>query len=156
MVARLRAEIKQRRRFRSLEQEAYLNLLRTADALLARAELTLKPAGLTHTQYNVLRILRGASPEGLSCRQVAARMLTRDPDVTRLLDRLGARGLVTRSREQKDRRVLTVRITPQGLRLLEGLDRLVAAMHRRLLGRIERPDLCLLVDLLEQARGTAR
>ncbi len=156
MAARLRAEIQQRRPFGSLEQEVYLNLLRTADALVGRAETTIKPAGLTHTQYNVLRILRGAGREGLSCREVSDRMLTRDPDITRLLDRLEVRGLVARSRERKDRRVITARIAPKGLGLLARLDGPVAAMHRRLLGHLDRRRLRLLVALLEQARGTPR
>src|SRR3989442_7263640 len=106
---------------RTAEQEVYLRLQRTADALLRGVEETLKPAALSHTQYNALRILRGAGLKGLACPEVADRMLTRDPVITRLLHRLKARGLVTRCRERLDRRVITVRITEKGLKLLEKL-----------------------------------
>ena len=96
---------------RSLGEEAFLNLQRTADAFMRGFEETLRPFGLTQTQYNVLRILRGARPHGLPCRELGERMITRDPDVTRLLDRLETRGLVARSRDAKDRRVIFTRIT---------------------------------------------
>ncbi|HSF31330.1 MAG TPA: MarR family transcriptional regulator, partial [Candidatus Tectomicrobia bacterium] len=121
----------QRKPFESLEQEALLNVLRTADVLMQRISTVLKPFKLSHSQYNVLRILRGAGPDGLACQEVAERMISRDPDITRLLDRLEARGLVTRTREQKDRRVVTVRITPEGLRLLTQLDGPVEEADRR-------------------------
>ena len=120
MSPKLKDEIKQGRPFESLEAEVFLNLMRTADALSRGVEEILKLAGLSHTQYNVLRILRGAGEQGLCCREVAERMITRDPDITRLLDRLERRGLLTRSRDSKDRRVITVRITPAGLKVLEG------------------------------------
>src|SRR3972149_8309817 len=90
MAGRLQAEIKQKKPFRTLEQEAFLNLLRTTDALLRGQAKVLKSVGLSHPQYNVLRILRGAGPHGLACREVCERLITRDPDVTRLLDRLEA------------------------------------------------------------------
>ncbi|MBI3670357.1 MAG: MarR family transcriptional regulator [Acidobacteria bacterium] len=126
--------------------------MRTTDALLREVEETLKPAGLSHTQYNVLRILRGAGPQGLACREIGERMLTRDPDITRLLDRLEAHGLVTRQRERTDRRVVNTRITPQGLRILEKLDEPIAELHRRQLRHLRAPRLQSLVRLLEQAR----
>src|SRR5918992_748846 len=126
MARRLRTEIHQTKPFASLEEEAFLNLQRTGDALLHGLEAALKPVGLSPSQYNVLRILRGAEAEGLACREVAERMVTRDPDITRLLDRLEARGLVIRARDREDRRVITVRITPEGLRLLQELDAPVA------------------------------
>jgi len=118
------------------------------------AEL-LKPAGLSATQYNVLRILRGAGRQGLACREVGDRMVTKDPDMTRLLDRLEARGLVARSRERQDRRVITTRITAAGLRLLKDLDRPVAELHERQLGHVPGPRLRTLLDLLETARERA-
>ena len=83
----LQAELKQKIPFTSREQEAYLSLLRTADALQAQVEARLKDFGLTGTQYNALRILRGAGPEGLPCREIGERMITHDPDITRLLNR---------------------------------------------------------------------
>jgi MarR family transcriptional regulator, organic hydroperoxide resistance regulator len=153
MRERLRDEIKQQKPFESLEQEALLNVLHTADILMQRIAEVLKPFKLSHSQYNALRILRGAGPEGLACQEVAQRMLTRDPDITRLLDRLEARGLVTRARDQKDRRVVTVRITPEGLRLLEALDQPIAEVDRQPLQHLGEQRLRALIQLLELARG---
>ena len=138
-----------------LEAEAYLSLLRTADALLREVEQTLKPAGLSPTQYNILRILRGAGPAGLACREIGCRMITRDPDITRLLDRLEARGLVRRERERNDRRVVKTTITAEGLRILKELDEPLASLHRRQLRHMDPRRLRLLVRLLEQAREGA-
>ena len=152
---RLTDEIKQTRPFRSLEEEAYLNVLRTADALGRALAEMLKSAGLTPTQYNVLRILRGAREDGLTCGEVAERMVTRDPDVTRLLDRLESRGLIRRARESGDRRVIRTWITAEGLRLLKSLDEPVAALHERQLGRLGEKRLQALVKVLEEARGEA-
>ncbi len=133
-----------------MAQETFIAVLRAAKALLRDVELLVKPADLSHTQYNVLRILRGAGPQGLACRELAERMLTRDPDITRLLDRLEARGLVRRERERRDRRVVKTRITDEGLRILKGLDAPVAELHRRQLQRLPARRLRLLVRLLEQ------
>jgi DNA-binding MarR family transcriptional regulator len=153
MARRLQAEIKQTQPFASLEQEAFLNLQRTADALMHGLEAALKPVGLSPSQYNVLRILRGAGTEGLACRDVAERMVTRDPDITRLLDRLEARGLVVRARDREDRRVITVRITPGGLRLLQELEVSVAELPRQQLGHLGEQRLRTLIELLQVARG---
>lgn len=111
-------------------QEAYVTLLRAADALLHAPAALLKQHGLTATQYNVLRILRGAGPGGLRCSDVGARMIQREPDITRLLDRLGKRGLTTRARARADRRVVHVAITPAGLELLAALDQPMLELHR--------------------------
>jgi DNA-binding MarR family transcriptional regulator len=125
MFRRLREEIQQQMPFESLEQEAVLNVLRTADVLLQRITAVLKPFKLSPSQYNVLRILRGAGPEGLACREIGERMITSDPEITRLLDRLEARGLLTRTRDQKDRRVITAlrheRATRRGHHMLAHL-----------------------------------
>jgi DNA-binding MarR family transcriptional regulator len=137
----------------SLEEQTFVALLRTADQLQWRAAEMLKPHGLSPTQYNALRILRGAGPEGLACSEVGARMINRDPDITRLLDRLDRRGLIRRSREQKDRRVIKARITPAGLDLLKSLNREVAEFHRGLLGHLGEERLEFLVQLLETARA---
>jgi DNA-binding MarR family transcriptional regulator len=153
MRKRLRDEIKQQKPFESLEQEALLNVLHTADMLMQRIAAVLKPFKLSHSQYNVLRILRGVGPAGLACQEVAERMITRDPDITRLLDRLEARGLVTRTRDQKDRRVVTVRITPEGLRLLEALDQPIAEVDRQPLQHLGEQRLRALIQLLELTRG---
>jgi DNA-binding MarR family transcriptional regulator len=136
-----------------LAAAVYVNLLRTGDALQRGAEAVLKPAGLSPTQYNVLRILRGAGASGLACREIGARMITRDPDITRLLDRLETRRLVARARGQRDRRVVMARITRDGLTLLEELDEPVAALHRRQLGHLGDRQLRTLARLLERARG---
>jgi DNA-binding MarR family transcriptional regulator len=152
MAARLQSEILQQKPFDSLEQEALLNVLRTADVLIQRIAAVLKPFKLSHSQYNVLRILRGAGPDGLACQEVAERMISRDPDITRLLDRLEVRGLVTRMRDQKDRRVVRVRITPEGLRLLEALDQPIAEVDRQPLRHLGEQRLRTLIKLLELAR----
>jgi DNA-binding MarR family transcriptional regulator len=155
MARQLRTEIHQTKPFASLEEEVFLNLHRTADALLHGLEAALKPVGLSASQYNVLRILRGAEAEGLACREVAERMVTRDPDITRLLDRLEARGLVIRARDRADRRVITVRITPEGLRLLQALEAPVAELPRRQLGHLDEAQLRTLIELLQAARERA-
>lgn len=134
-----------------LEDEVFVRLLRTADALLRDVEQVLKPARLSHAQYNVLRILRGAGSEGLACREIGCRMITRDPDITRLVDRLGARRLVSRERERTDRRVVRTRITAEGLRILRELDEPISALHRRQLRHLPANRLRLLARLLEQS-----
>jgi DNA-binding MarR family transcriptional regulator len=152
MKTRLRDEIKQLRPFDSLEQEALLNVLHTADALMQQLGAVLKPFKLSHSQYNVLRILRGASPDGLACQEISERMISRDPDITRLLDRLEARDLVTRRRDQRDRRVVMVRITPEGLRLLDTLDKPIAEVDRSALRHLGEQRLRTLIQLLELSR----
>ena len=152
MTPDLREEIAQTRPFGSLQEEAFLAIQRTA-ALLAHALAeTIRPLGLTATQYNVLRILRGAGEPGLCRNEVRDRMITQVPDVTRLLDRMEEMGLIERRREGADRRFVTTRITPEGLRILAELDEPVAAAHRRLLGHLDDASLRSLVALLAQAR----
>ena len=148
----LGTEIKKQRPFDSLEQEAMLNVVRTADVLASEVADVLKPSGLSATQYNVLRILRGAGPEGLPCGEVAQRMITRDPDVTRLLDRMEKRKLISRCREKKDRRVVCARITKTGEEIVAQLDPLVVEAHRKQLGHLTREQLTLFIQLLELAR----
>lgn len=152
MTGRLRQEIRQKKPFTSLEEEAFLNLLRTANALSQGLAALLKSAELTPTQYNVLRILRGAGREGLPSGEVGERMVTRDPDVTRLLDRLEKRGLVKRWRDAADRRVVRARITRAGLEVIALLDEPVVQMHLRQLGHLGAERLRELVALLEDAR----
>ncbi len=154
MTRRLQDEIKQTKPFRSLEEEVLLGLARTADAMARAGEEVLKASGLTATQYNVLRILRGAGTAGLSCGDVAGRMITRDPDLTRLLDRLEGRGLVTRARDGEDRRVVVTRITRAGLSLLAELDEPVQAQNRKAVGHLGEQKLRSLAQLLDEARGT--
>ena len=135
-----------------LEEEVFVGLQRTADWLLQGIEQILKTQGLSQTQYNVLRILRGAGPRGLSCSEIGERMITRDPDMTRLLDRMEERGLVARERQQIDRRVVTTRVTPAGLKLLKSLDHPVREYHRRRFRHIAGARLKTLAVLLEEAR----
>ncbi len=149
----LQAELKQRVPFTSREQEAYLSLLRTADALETRVEAWLKKFGLTGTQYNALRILRGAGPEGLPCREIGERMITHDPDITRLLNRLEDRGLVERTRAKHDRRVIYGKITPAGLKLLREMDGPIEKHGREMLRHVGQKKLKRLVDLLGLVRG---
>src|SRR5580700_9404811 len=141
---------KGRRRVGSPEEAAFLDLLRTTDMLSRGLVQILKTEDLSATQYNVLRILRGA-PEGLPCGEIANRMITRDPDVTRLLDRLEKRGLISRCRETRDRRTVMTRITPAGLKLLANLDEPVQAGHRRQLGHLGPKRLRALAELLHIA-----
>ncbi|HEV2381378.1 MAG TPA: MarR family transcriptional regulator [Terriglobia bacterium] len=140
-----------RRRTACPEEAAFLDLLRTADILSRRLISVLKAEDLSATQYNVLRILRGAG-EGLACGEIASRMITRDPDVTRLLDRLEKRGLISRCRETKDRRTVMARITREGLKLLAKLDEPVQAAHRKQLGHLGRQRLRTLAEVLRLAR----
>jgi MarR family transcriptional regulator, organic hydroperoxide resistance regulator len=140
------------RRPLSLENRIFVALLRAADALAQEAEQLLKAAGLTGAQYNVLRILRGAEPEGLPCRGIADRMISHDPDMTRLLDRLEKRGLITRVRQTDDRRVVKTRITPQALGLLKTLDQPVRELHKRQFRHMSAARLKTLSDLLEEVR----
>ena len=136
------------------EEALFLDLLRTTD-ILSRGLITiLKKEDLSANQYNVLRILRG-SPEGLPCGEIAARMITRDPDITRLLDRLEKRNLISRCRETRDRRMVMARITPEGLKLLARLDDPIQEGHRRQLGHLGRQRLQALSELLQAARNTA-
>jgi DNA-binding MarR family transcriptional regulator len=116
--------------------------------------MVLKTHHLSANQYNVLRILRG-SPEGLPCGEIASRMITRDPDVTRLVDRLEKRNLISRCRETEDRRMVMVRITTEGLRLLGRLDEPVEKAHRKQLGHMGRERLRSLTELLHAARSPA-
>ncbi|MCS7024259.1 MAG: MarR family transcriptional regulator [Bryobacteraceae bacterium] len=151
MTGKLARSIRQAKPFQSLEEEAYLNLLRAADVLLRREALLLSRYQMTHAQYNVLRILRGAGAAGLPCGEIASRMITHDPDITRLLDRLERRGYVQRSRESSDRRVVIAKITPAGLDLLSQLDAPVSALHRRNLAMLSPAELRQLIELLERA-----
>lgn len=136
----------------TLENRIFIALLRAADSLGQEVEQLLKAAGLTGVQYNVLRILRGAEPEGLPCRGIGDRMISHDPDMTRLLDRLEKRSLISRVRQTDDRRVIKARITPQALSLLKALDQPVRDLHKRQFRHISPARLKILSDLLEEVR----
>jgi Transcriptional regulators len=155
-VSKIQAEIKQTKPFPQIEQEAFVALQRTADLLIQEVTAVLKPFGISPTQYNVLRILRGAGEAGLPCGEIANRMVTRDPDITRLLDRLEIRSLVARTREKRDRRVITARITPQGLALLEELEQPVADLTVRQFANLGRNEVQELIELLDRLRDRSR
>jgi len=140
----------------SLEERVFLAMLKTADALGQQAEQLTRTAELTGTQYNVLRILRGAGPEGLACRAIADRMITHDPDITRLLDRLEKQGWITRERQKDDRRVVKARMTARGLELLKPLDQPMRNLHKRQFRHMAGGRLKALYDLLEQIRPAKR
>jgi DNA-binding MarR family transcriptional regulator len=152
MPSRLQTELKQGKPFASPEHEAILSIARTASVLEHGVVEILKPFGITPTQYNVLRILRGAGREGLCRNAVRDRLVARVPDATRLLDRLAEAGLVARDRDMADRRYVTTRITPAGLDLLARLDQPIAQLHRRQLGRLGARKLGTLIELLADVR----
>ena len=136
----------------SPEESGFLDLLRTCDLLSRAPAQLLKSEDLSSTQYNVLRILRGA-PEGLPCGEIGSRMITRDPDITRLLDRLEKRKLISRCRETADRRMVMARISEEGIELLARLDGPVQEIHRKQLGHLGREKLTILKELLAAARA---
>ena len=152
MAGKILKELQQSKPFSHIEEEVFLNIQRTADAMMQELLDVLKPFGLSATQYNVLRILRGAGEAGVTCKEIAARMITRDPDVTRLLDRLERRHLLTRARAKEDRRFVAIRISDQGLALLHQLDEPVIGKQVALMRHMSRGQLETAVDLLEQLR----
>ena len=152
MGRELRDEIKQGKPFESLEQEALLSIERTAAVLMHGFADSLKEYDITPTQYNVLRILRGAGRAGLCRNEIRDRLVAQVPDVTRLLDRLEESGLVERERAEQDRRLVTTRITKAGLILLSRLDGPVAQSHRERLGHLSAAQLRSLIGLLAQVR----
>ncbi len=148
----LQIELYKRDPFDSPEQEAYLALARTSAVLSAHFDELFKRQGLTQPAYNALRILRGAGPEGRSCDEVGQHLVTQVPDVTRLIDRLQAADLATRTRSTRDKRVTYVKITPKGLALLGKLDAPVLELHRAQLGGIDKAQLRQAIVVLAHAR----
>ena len=135
----------------SLEARVFVALLTAADRLVQDADRLMKAHGLTGTQYNVLRILRGAVPHGLPCKGISDRMISRDPDMTRLLDRMEKRGMISRERQKDDRRVVKTRITAQGLEILRKLDSPVEVLHRSQFRSVSSARLKALAAALEEA-----
>lgn len=152
MSGRIQGEIRQSKPIRSLEEEAFLNIQRTGNALAQEIGDLLRSHALTPPQYNVLRILRGAGERGLTASDIGDRMITRDPDVTRLVDRLEKRGLVERWRCGEDRRVVWTRIAPAGLQAIQPLDDALDDLHAAQLGHLGAEKLRTLIQLLEEAR----
>ena len=152
MSGKLAKEIRQTKPFALREEEAFLNLGRTWEHLLGRVAGLLKEYGLTPTQYNMLRILRGAGEDGVTCSQATERMISPDPDVTRLLDRLEARKLIRRERSAGDRRVVVTRITLEGLDLVGQIDLPARALLRQMCARVGERKLTSLIEVLEDLR----
>jgi DNA-binding MarR family transcriptional regulator len=151
-MASLKQEIAQELPFASVEEEALLNLLRTSDCLERAFHLRTRAWGLSSTQYNVLRILRGAHPDGLTCSAIGSRMITAEPDTTRLLGRLKTLKLVSQQRDGKDRRVVWTLISEAGLVLLRQMDPVIRTLPGELLGHLKNKELAELIRLLELAR----
>lgn len=150
---RLQREIRQRRPFPSVAQEGVVSIMRTADLLRRRLAAELEPSGITVQQFNVLRILRGGGADGLPTLEVGSRMVEETPGITRLLDRLEAKGLVRRQRCPKDRRQHLCWITREGLDLLASLDEPVVLNSQEALKGLSRGEQSALVRLLDQVRA---
>jgi len=151
-MANLKAEITQGPPFSSMEEEALLNLLRTSDRLERALQQKTRACGLSSTQYNVLRILRGARPRGLTCAAIGDRMIAAEPDITRLLTRLKGLKLIKQQRDRHDRRVVWTQITEAGLKLLRAMDPVIQRVPVELLGHMNRAELVEFIRLLELAR----
>ncbi len=150
MPSKLAIDIKQTKPFSSLEQEVSLTLFRLASELEGETAELFKSYGISAAQYNVLRILRGAGDGGMACGDIGERLVTKAPDMTRLLDRLERQGLITRAREAADRRVVTARISERGREILAELDEPVAALQRRQFRHLGEEKLRQLLNLLEE------
>ena len=151
-MAALKQEIAQHRPFDSVEEEAVLNIMRTSDCLQRAFQHRTRDWGVTSTQYNVLRILRGAHPQGLTCSAIGERMITAVPDITRLLARLKAMKLIRQQRDKRDRRVVWTQISAAGLDLLRQMDPEISRIPRKLLGHLSPEELTEFIRLLEVAR----
>jgi DNA-binding MarR family transcriptional regulator len=155
-MSSLKLEIEQQRAFSSAEEEALLNLLRTSDSLQRVLQRTVRRFGITSTQYNVLRILRGAQPRGLTCAAIGSRMITAEPDITRLLTRLKTLKLIRQHRDRNDRRVVWTQISEGGLDLLKSMDPLVQKLPKDLIGHLSASEVAELIRLLELARQKSK
>lgn len=151
-MAALKDEIAQERPFSSIEEEALLNIMRTSDCVNRTFQRRTRHWGITSTQYNVLRILRGAQPEGLTCSAIGDRMIAAEPDITRLLARMKSLKLIKQQRDKRDRRVVWTQISPSGLDLLGRMDPEIISMPKELLGHLKTEEITELTRLLELAR----
>lgn len=151
----LQEQLKKSEPFDSLPQETYLNLLRTHNMVAAAPSQLLKQHGLSSAQYNVLRILEAAEPPGLPCLEIVSRMVTRVPDITRLIDRLKEAGLVSRTRSQTDRRVIRIKLTKKGEALIAELAAPLVDIHQQNLGHMTEAEMIELNRLLVKAREAA-
>jgi DNA-binding MarR family transcriptional regulator len=138
-----------------LEDQIFVALLKASDSLASEADQLMKANGLTSAQYNVLRILRGAGPDGLPCNTIAERMISRDPDMTRLLDRMEKRALISRERQKEDRRVVKARISDEGLKLLKKMDAPIRELHKNHFAHMTSARMKTLMDLLTEVAAQA-
>jgi DNA-binding MarR family transcriptional regulator len=153
MRSALQAELKQNKPFKSLQEEALLSITRTAAVVEHAVAQALRPHGITPTQYNVLRILRGAGQDGLCRQEVGERLVRRVPDVTRLLDRMEESGLIARRRGEDDRRFVATYITAKGLGLLATIDKEICHIHQQQIGHVDARRLKVLIDVLARVRA---
>jgi len=154
-MSNLKSEIVQEKPFSSPNEEALLNLVRTSDSVQRVFQRRIRKYGITSTQYNVLRILRGANPRGLQCAAIGARMLTAVPDISRLLTRLKTLKLIRQQRDRSDRRVVWTQISDSGLELLKSMDPFIEQLPKDILGHMSQSDVAELIRLLELARQTS-
>jgi DNA-binding MarR family transcriptional regulator len=154
VAGKILGELQQTKPVLHIEEEAFLNVQRTADLLTQQLMIVLRASGLSATQYNVLRILRGAGTLGMSCKEIGNRMITPDPDITRLLDRLEKRNLISRNRSREDRRFVTIQITLEGLKMLSALDDPVRDLQLQTFRRLGDQQTSQLVVLLEAVRNS--
>jgi len=152
LANRILEEIRQTRPFASRQEEAALNIVRTADALKRGGELLFRRHGVSSAQYNVLRILRGAGDHGLHCSAIAERMITAEPDITRLLMRMERLGLLLRQRDTGDRRMVTAIATERGLQLLDELEAPLRELQERQFARLREDEIDRLIGGLEKVR----
>lgn len=153
MAGKFAKEIRQSKNWASLEGEAALNILRTAEVIHQKLNAVLKPFDLTLTQYNVLRILRGAGEQGITCSDLGERMIARDPDITRLLDRMERRDLVVRQRSTDDRRIVLTMLHTKGGALLKETEQPLRSAMLAIMGRLGKADLLSLISSLEEVRA---
>jgi DNA-binding MarR family transcriptional regulator len=156
MVQAAKKTLKQERPVGSKQELAFLAVLSLAQDLHSEFNELFKASDLTLAQYNVLRILRGAGQLGLACGQIAERMITREPDITRMLDRLERRDLIRRERQKDDRRVVLTFLTDEGVDLLKELDRPVKELHGKQLDSLTETELDRLTKLLEKAKRRSK
>jgi DNA-binding MarR family transcriptional regulator len=155
MTPDLKTELRQRKPFSSLAEEAFLSIARTDAVFSAAMERLYETHGISSAQYNILRILRGAGRAGLCRNEIRDRLISRMPDVTRLLDRMEAAGLISRERSTADRRMVATYLTERGRKLVDALDAPVAAEHKRRFGHMTAQQLQTLIALLAVARTGA-
>ena len=152
--SQLQRELKQTRPFLSPAQEAAVSILRTSDMLRRRIAAVIEPEGITMQQYNVLRILRGSYPKPLATLEIAERLIEQTPGITRLLDRLEEKGLVSRQRSAEDRRLVHCWVTPEGLALLERLQLAVDEADEVSMRKLDRVEVEALIDMLARIRAS--